>query len=296
MKKLLAFLLALTMLLCISACSAPEDTDTGSKTPGGNQAGNEDTSDEISFEELSVVDNDHCVITITGIDPENIFGYGLNVYLENKSADKTYMFSVSSAAINGVTADPFFATEVAAGKKSNETITFVDDELAATIGTYTDIQLSFRVYDSNDWTADPVAETTVHVYPYGQENATVYTREAQLTDTVLVDNDKVTVISTGYETDPILGYVMNVYLVNKTDMNVMFAAEDVSVNGYMADPYYANSVGAGNCAFGQICWTDTTFAENNITSVETIEMTIRAYNADDWLADDFAKETVTLNP
>lgn len=51
-----------------------------------------------------------------------MWGYTLKAQLENKSTEKTYMFSVESASINGVQCDPMFASEVAAGKKANEEI------------------------------------------------------------------------------------------------------------------------------------------------------------------------------
>ncbi len=54
------------------------------------------------------------------------------------------------------------------------------------------------MYDSNDWSADPVGKETIHVYPYGEENAVAFVREAQATDNVIIDNDYVTVIVTGY--------------------------------------------------------------------------------------------------
>ncbi len=52
----------------------------------------------------------------------------------------------------------------------------------------TDIELTFKVYDSNDWSADPVGKETIHVYPYGEENAVAFVREAQATDNVIIDN------------------------------------------------------------------------------------------------------------
>lgn len=58
-----------------------------------------------------------------------MWGYTLKAQLENKSTEKTYMFSVESASINGVQCDPMFASEVAAGKKANEEINFSTDTL-----------------------------------------------------------------------------------------------------------------------------------------------------------------------
>lgn len=76
----------------------------------------------------------------------------------------------------------------------------------------------------------------------------------------------------------------------------MFSVDEASVNGFMADPFYATSVSAGKCAFSSMAWSDTTLEENSITDVETIEFKFRAYDEDNWSGDDFANETITLNP
>lgn len=164
------------------------------------------------------------------------------------------------------------------------------------MGDYTDIELTFRVYDSDDWSADEAARETVHIYPYGEDKAVRFVRETKATDNVIVDNDDVTVIVTGYEKDDIWGYTVNLFLVNKTDKNIMFSADDASVNGYMADPFYATTVVAGKCAFSSMSWSDSMLEDNNITAVEEIEFKLRAYDSNDWSGGDFFNETVTLKP
>lgn len=130
MKKFLALLLAMMMVLSLVACGGETSSNNGENPSTSSQSGenndnnsaednksNTEEESKITFEEIVVVDNDECVIKITEIDPDNMWGFSLKAQLENKSADKTYMFSVESAAINGVQCDPFFASEVAAGKK-----------------------------------------------------------------------------------------------------------------------------------------------------------------------------------
>lgn len=302
MKKLFAMSLAIALLFSLAAwgggeaklCSA--DVLAYSAPADEAEAASQGKLEPVPFEELTVVDNEECVIKITGVDPDNMWGYTLKVYVENKSADKTYMFSVPSAAVNGVESDPFYAEEVAPGKKSNGELSFSDDLAAYGIDTYTDIELSFRVYDSEDWFADAVAEETVHVYPYGEENAQQFVREAQAADMILVDNDDICVIVTGCEEDEFWGYSVNLYLVNKTEKELMFSADDVSVNGFMADPYWAATVTAGKVAFTSMSWFDSTFEENGITAVEEIEMTFRVYDSEDWFSDDLYNEVITLKP
>ena len=310
MKKAATILLTLALLLSFGLFalgSGSEDTETPEQNSAPSQSeeistqtptseSNEATSAPVTFEEIIVEDNEHCTIKITDIDPHNIWGYTLNVYLENKSADKTFMFSVLSASINGVDSDPFFATEVAPGKKSNASISFSDSELEDIIGDYTDIFLNFRVYDSNDWTADDVVQSSVHVYPYGEENATKYVRDVQTSDTILVDNAFATVLITGYDPDTVWGYTANIYILNKTGKTIMVSVDEVSVNGYMVDPFFATSVIPGASKFCSISWASSDLEENGITDVESIEFILKVYDSNDWTADHFINETISVNP
>lgn len=307
MKKLLIILMTLMLLVSLCACgaedsAAPASTATESSKEEIVQTESivettEAATEPTLFEEITVVDNDACLVKITGIEPDDFWGYALKVYLENKSADKTFMYSVTTASINDVMADPMFATEVAPGKKSNETISFMTEDLESYgIGDFTDISLNFRVYDSEDWMADPVAVANAHVYPYGEEKAMSYIREVETTDTVLVDNDAVTVLVTGYDPENMWGYTVNLFIVNKTDTTIMVSVDEASVNGFMLDPFYADSVDAGKCAFSTMSWFESDFEDNGITDVENIEFTLRAYNEDDWSDDDFANECITLTP
>lgn len=313
MKKRI-FTLILTLCCCSAFVSCGVIGEIANNletpTPGASQVAEgevtaESTSEptakpnsaEITFEEMTVVDNDQCTIKITGLKPNNLFGYALKVSLENKSAEKTYMFSVNGASVNDVEITPIYAEEVAPGKKANGEINLLDSSLPeGGIGDYTDIEISFRVYDSNDWLADEVAEETVHVYPYGQDKAATFVRQAQPTDNVVIDNENVTVTVLGFVDDDMWGYTVDFFLQNKTDKEVMFSAREASVNGYMVNPIYAVTVSGGNCAFNSMSFSETEFEENGITEVEVIEFILKAYDYNDPFADDLAEESITLNP
>lgn len=308
MKKKLFILLLASVLITSSCGNSSSTSDVSNDTETSNvvnesvestdaeNAKSEEVEDHhaaLDFEEITVVDNEECTIKITGINSESIWGYTLNAYLENKSPDKTYMFSIKNAAINSVQYDPLFATEVAAGKKSNGDINFtVKDD----IGDFTDIEMTFRVYDSNDWMADAVAEETTHIYPYGEGNVAIFERSPQSNDNTIIDNDYVSVIVTGYEHDDIWGYTVNLFLVNKSDKEIMFSVDDASVNGYMADPFYATSVMPGKCSFSSMSWSDSILEENSISEIEEIEFSFRAYDSNEFTSEDFANEVITLNP
>ncbi len=302
MKKIAALFLAAAVMLSLTACGNG-GTPRASEQPGGATAEPTGTMDKgkdkaLPFEEITVVDNDQCTIKITGIDENNIWGYALETYMENKSSDTTYMYSVSNAAVNGVQTDPLFSVEVAPGKKSNEKISFYGDETLKSHGIdkFTDIEVSFRVSDANDWAAAAVVTETVHVYPYGQEEATTFVREAQDTDTVIVDNDQVSVIVTDYDPDGMFGYTVNLYLVNKTDKELMYSVDEASVNGFMIDPVWASSLAAGKVEFTSLSWSDDALAENGVTEVEQIEMRFQISDYENWTAGALFDETVNLQP
>ena len=303
MKRILSALLVLVMALSCAACAgANTAADQSKQTEPSNTPTTAPTTPTVpvepptKFEAQTVVDNAYCTIQITGIDPDNLFGYTLDVYLENKSADTDFLFYVGFASVNGLSMDPLFSAEVTAGKKANEQLHFTDRELNALVGQFTDIELTFQVTDANDFMAKPVANPTVHVYPYGEENATAYQRPAQDTDVVVVDNEQVSVIVTEYANDPIWGYCAKVFLVNKTDKELMFTADDVSVNGFMLDPLFADLVEGGKCAYSFLSWLESDFEDNGITDVQSIEFTLRVYDPTDWAADDVVNMQIELKP
>ena len=124
----------------------------------------------------------------------------------------------------------------------------------------------------------------------------MYVRETKDSDNVIIDNEYVKVIVTGYDEDNMWGYTANLFLINKTDKTVMFSVKETSVNGYMADPLYATSVIAGKCAFSSMSWSDSALEENNITEIEEIELLFRAYDYNNIMGDDFVNETILLHP
>lgn len=255
-----------------------------------------DNSD-YAFSEIIIVDNDKCVFKITEIDEDNIWGYTLKAYIENKTADKTMMFTVNDVAVNGIMCDPFWAKSVMPSSKSNEEISFSDTTLADNgITEITEITGTYRVYDSNDWLADDFAQGNFTIYPKGEEQAQAHQQTVSADGEVLFDTESCKMIVTGYDEENIWGYTVKVYLENKTDKNLMFSIDDATVNGFSADPLWAESVAAGKSSFEDISWSASDFETNGITKVETIKMVIHVKDEDDWLADYLINDTYTVNP
>lgn len=314
MKKILTFLLCAITLVTAAACTDSmsvnetideKETYEEPSTDKSNTTEEQqplkktetDKKSEVEFAEKIVVDNEECAIRITKLKPDSLFGYTLQVNLENKSSETTYAFDVEHCSVNDVECTAFLYEDVAPGKKANASITLTDDALKKNgIKEFTDIELVFTVKDSDDWSADDIVNETVHIYPYGEDKADSFTRESKNTDIVIADTEQAKVTVIGYENDPIWGYTVNLYIENKCDKSLSVSIDEASVNGYMADPFFATSVRAGKKDFAGISWSDTTLEENDITDIEEIEFLLKVYDSDNWFADRFVEEIITLNP
>ena len=74
----------------------------------------------------------------------------------------------------------------------------------------------------------------------------------------------------------------------------MFSVDDVSVNGFMMNPYWAKEMPARSQAISTITWSKDDFEENGIVDVSEIEMKVRVYDSENWTADDFFNSVVTI--
>lgn len=113
-------------------------------------------------------------------------------------------------------------------------------------------------------------------------------------EVVFVDDENCMFKISDAEEDDIWGYVLKAEMENKTDKNLMFSFNDVSVNGFMCDPFWATSVQAGKKAKSDISFSTDSFEELGIEKVENIEFTLSVYDEDDWMAEHLVEEVFTL--
>lgn len=330
MKKLLALLLTLLLLAGLTACTfvlpmlpgtavpkasdtietqnnnpfetaapvpqtdAPETKPVQNTEPAGNT---EPSSDDSAFREQTLVDTDLCSMKIVGFAEDSFWGFTLQAELKNKTEDKNLRFYVDSGSVNGVCYDPYLYTDVAAGETATADISFYNDDLNDLLGRFTDVELLINIYDADNWAAGNLVEDSFHIYPYGKAEATTYVREAQPTDTVLVDNNEFSFIMTDCDPEGFWGYTVNFYLVNKTKVPLYFyVTDDVTVNGHACDTLFGERVAPGKVAFSYMYWSDATLEDLGVTNVENIEFNLCVRNSDDFMADNIFDDVVTLTP
>lgn len=145
------------------AAEAEDAEDTLTEDEGASEEAPEPAAEEEPvFEPQILADNDACKATVTKAEMDSIWGYCLDLALENKTEDQTLMFSIENASVNGYMCDPFWSCEVTAGKKANSEVNWYKETLEENgITEVTEIEFTFRVYDSENWEADDLFNETV---------------------------------------------------------------------------------------------------------------------------------------
>jgi hypothetical protein len=111
---------------------------------------------------------------------------------------------------------------------------------------------------------------------------------------VLWESDGITVTLTGIDEDGLLGTELSMIVENTTDKNITVSSESVDVNGFtVTDSFYAE-VSAGKKAAETLDIFDSELKDAGIENIETVEITLKAYDSDTF--DDIAKsDTITIN-
>ena len=272
---------------------APAAEEPAQDEPGPAAPGIYTISDEV------IVDDENCTFKIVKAENDDIWGFTLKAFCENKTPDKNLMFSIDDVSVNGYMSDPVWATQVAAGKKANEEITFLTSSFE-TIGITTADEITFtlNVSDYDDWMADNLVADTFTIYPTGltKDQIVVPERKTTAGEETILDDGNASFIILETDKDNIWGYTVLCYLENKTDKSLMFSWDDVSVNGFMIDPLWASEVAPGMRSYAEISFFDSYFEDNGITDVEEIEFLLRISDADDWMADNLYESVHTFTP
>lgn len=121
-------------------------------------------------------------------------------------------------------------------------------------------------------------------------------RQPDFPETVIVDNENCTVKIIGIDANNVWGYTLKVFLENKTDLNLMFSLDKVSVNDYMCDPFWATTVTAGMKSNEEVSFSSDDFEEIGITDVTDITFQLRVYDSDNWDAEDLVNDMFTIYP
>lgn len=260
----------------LTGCSS-ESTET--KDIATTEAVEEDKAEEsteITIEEQVLFDNAGIVITAKEYVTDSIWGDGIKLLLENNS-DKTVSVGCEALIVNDYMISDLFVSEVAAGKKSNEIMYVSNSELeAAGIDSVGKVEVYFDIYDAD--TYDTICKS---------DCVTIKTSEFENMDTTpdeggteLYNEGGIRIVGKMVDEDSFWGTAILLYCENTAGRNVGISVEEMSVNGFMMDPFFSTMVYDGKKSLDEITIFSSDLEENDIESIEEIELKFHIYDTE----------------
>lgn len=307
MKRFFALLLCVFLLLSFAACGSSEkDIPTTQPAvtipvtePAPTVAPTETPevvpAVPVVMDNTTLVDNNAVTFTIVKTQISDHAGMQLHVNCVNKT-ESTLVFSWDMVSVCGYMYDPLWSVEVAAGKSANSIIE-LDTYALENMGVLSVDEISFtlRIFDSENWMSEPVLDEAFTIYPTGLNADTISLPQRPVNpyDTVIIDDENVSFVIASASESGSSRYTLSVYLQNKTDRNLMYSWDLVSVNGIMLDPFWASSVAAGKNACSEINFYRSDLEANGIQEISEIEFTLIVSDYDNWEAGNLLEKTFT---
>ena len=238
-----------------------------------------DSSDAVvTIDEQVLVDQDGIVVTATEYVTDSIWGDGVKLLLENNS-DRDVTVGCNALIVNDYMITDLFSSEIAAGKKSNETLYLSSRQLnAAGIENAGKIELYFHIYDSS--TYDPV---------FDSECVVIQTSEYANMDTTpndagteLYNQDGIRIVGKTVDENSFWGTAVLLYFENNSGKNVGISVDDMSVNGFMMSPFFSTTIYEGKKSIDDITVFSSDLEENGIKTIEEVELKFHIYDADSY--------------
>lgn len=207
---------------------------------------------------------------------DTIWGEGIKVLIEN-TGDKNLGIGCNALVVNNYMITDLFSSNVAAGKKSNETIFLSSSELkAAGIEKVGRIEVSFHIYDSDSY--ETVFDTDLICLE------TSYISEMDVTPedagVELLNQNGIRIVGKVVDENSFWGTAVLLFLENTSGKNVVVSCENMSVNGFMVTPYLYSTIYDGKMSIDEITIMSSDLEENGITSIDSIELSFHVFEAE----------------
>lgn len=246
---------------------------------------------------ITLLDNETCSWILSDMNPDNPKGFTFKATLVNKTKDIKLLFSIYDAYFNNLKNDPNFGTIVDAGQTLETEVIFPMEMITELKMDVTDILIDYWVFNRDEITEGSLGDGMMNIYPQGSKMASVYTRTPNQEDIVLVDNEHCTFTYIDNGIYQGKGYAINAYIENKSDLNLLFSADEVKVNGTACDPLFSETVFYDTSAYVQLQWDEETLLESGIASynnIKTIEFVFNAVDDDNWVDTPIFSEDIVL--
>lgn len=283
LKKWVCMMLSLMLVMSLAGCisSGTQKPIVDNATQGNTTvqlALTETTSapqeKAVTIENTVLIEKDGVVITAKELVKDAIWGLGVKVLIENNT-DKNISVSLRSLVVNNYMITDLFSSSVAAGKKANDTMYLSSAALeAAGIETISDIAMVFHIYNSDTYEgifdSDEI-ELKTSAYGMVEQAAADDGKE-------LYNKDGIRIVGKYVSENSFWGAGVLLFIENKYGSNITVQADNMSINGFMVNPIFSCNVNDGRMALSDITIMSTDLEANDITSVDTIELSFRVFN------------------
>ncbi len=258
----------------VSSDNSTETATTEEKTEDSTAASENSSAALPSIEETVLLDRDGIKITATEYTTDSIWGDGIALLIENNS-DTDYTIGCDALIVNGYMIDDLFYSEIAAGKKANETMYLYSSELkAAGIDTVGEIEMYFHAYDSSFNNLFQNEYAQIQTSEYANMDTT-----ANDEGTELYNEGGIRIVGKTVDENSFWGTAILLYIENTSGTNVGISVDDMSINGFMMDPLFSTTVYDGKKDIADITILSTDLEDNGIESIDDVELKFHIYNA-----------------
>ena len=298
MKKFKVLALCLVMslfaMMSLGSGSSSSGADKEISSVGSTDSSNSNTADTeatveventtqsteagVAVDETVLLEQDGIKITATGMD-DGLFGTELKLLIENDSSTNL-TFQARNASVNGYMVDTMMSEDVAAGKKSNTSLTFSTSGLKdCGIDTIANMEFSFHIFTTDDW--DDFLDSDI--ISLDTSAAGSYTQNYDDSGEVFYDKDGIKIIGKGLSSnDSFFGPGLIVYIENNSSKNFTVQVRDTSVNGFMIDTSMSEDVIVGKKAITAVTFFSSSLEENGITDITSIETSFHVFDMESW--------------
>ena len=237
-------------------------------------------SAEATVDETVILDAAGVKVTVKSLDEsDSWYGPSLKLLIENNSGQDLTV-QCRNASVNGYMCETMMSTDVANGKKANDTLTFDADQLALSgVDAIGEMEFSLHIFDADTW------DTYLDTDPIIVKTSLAGTFEQEYDDSgdVVYSSDGIYIIVKGLTDDASwLGSSIMVEVINATDSGITVQARDTSINGFMVSPFFSCDVCAGKRAIDDITFSSSELEDNDIETIEDVELSFHVFDLESW--------------
>lgn len=314
MKRLLSLLLCAAILLSFAACgssgeeqkveptAAPTlpvtEAPTEEPTAAPTEAPTEPAPVQTAPENLTIVDTDQASFLLEKVEASDHMGMRLYIQCINNT-DRALTFSWDQVSVCGYMYDPGWFEEISAGKTVRTAIDLDTYELENMgVPSVDEITFTLRIFDSENWMEGTVVQDVFTIYPTGLNADTLVLpqREPDPAQVVVAEDENLSFIIEWVDAENPDEYVVYVYAENRSDRNLMYTWDPVSINGVSVNSFWTLTVAAGKKACSKVVFPRAELADAGINDVSRLDFTLLVSDYDDWEGDTLLEKSVTYQP